>query len=145
MELILFTFASHADMDPIDNAFFSDIILEDFCDSENSEEFENNGNEKENKRKITAVQSEKLISVMDGRTDHISKGKMKSDEKTLGMLREWDNLAQELNVLGPPHHTSSEWRRIWTKMKYNKKRKSSEVLCNRNQNKKVKRKSHFVL
>lgn len=148
MEGILFTFDSHThvDMDPIDNAFFDDIIVEDYGDSENSEEFENNGNGKENKKKITKVQSKKLISTMDGRIDHISKGKMKADEKTIRMLREWDELTQELNVLGPPHHTSSEWRRMWTKMKYNKKRKSSTgVLCYRNQNKKVKRKSTFCL
>lgn len=34
---------------------------------------------------------------MDGRFDHISKGKMKADEKTIRMLREWDELTQELN------------------------------------------------
>lgn len=134
-------------MDPIENAFFDDIIIfEDNYDTDNSEEIKNDGNGKENKKKITTKQSEKLVSAMDGWTDHISKGKMKSDDKTVQLLREWDELTQQLNVLGPPHHTSSEWRRIWTKMKSNKKRKiSTGILCNRDENKKVKRKSTFCL
>lgn len=101
---------------------------------------------KKTEKKITKVQSEKLISSVKGRTDHISKGKMRLDEKTIRLLREYDELTHELNVLGPPHHTSSERRRIWTKIKSNKKLKSSKgVLCNRNENKKVKRKSTFCL
>lgn len=129
-------------MDPIDNAFFDDVISENYSESENSEEFELNINEKENRKKITTAQSVKLFSTMNGWTNQISKGKMKSDQQTIQLLRDWDELAQELNVLGPPHHTSSEWRRIWTKMKSNKKRKSlTGVLYNRNENKKAKRKS----
>lgn len=43
------------------------------------------------------------------------------DKKTYESL--WDNLAAQLNDIGPPDHTTSEWKRIWSVHKYNKKRK----------------------
>lgn len=35
----------------------------------------------------------------------------------------WDQLAEELNEMGPPTRTSCEWRRVWSVFKYNRKRK----------------------
>lgn len=60
---------------------------------------------------------------MDGRSDHISKGKMKSDARTKELLDEWEQLSEKLNKIGQPYHTSSKWRRIWTKVKSNRKRR----------------------
>lgn len=37
----------------------------------------------------------------------------------------WNILADELNGIGPPTHTNTEWRRVWTDHKYNRKRKQS--------------------
>lgn len=39
----------------------------------------------------------------------------------------WDELAQKLNVIGPPYHTIFEWKRIWSEHKYNKKRKRVDI------------------
>ncbi len=77
---------------------------------------------------------------MDDRTDNITKGKTKSDEETKRLLKEWDELTMELNSLGPTCHTSLKWRRIWTKIKSNRKRKSGEVsgVSCREESKKVK-------
>lgn len=135
-------------MDVNDNAFFDEIICVDYgnSDSESSEELEENVNGKENNKKITLAQSKKLILTMDCRTDNIDKGKMKSDERTKKLLDEWDQLTLELNSLGPPCHKSSKWRRIWTKMKSNKKRKNEQpsVLRSQDDNKKVKCKSIVI-
>lgn len=43
------------------------------------------------------------------------------DKTTYDLL--WENLAANLNDIGPPDHTVSEWRRIWSVHKHNKKRK----------------------
>lgn len=37
--------------------------------------------------------------------------------------RLWENLTVQLNCIGPPSHSNSGWRRVWTTYKYNKKRK----------------------
>lgn len=56
------------------------------------------------------------------------------DKATFDLL--WDNLAAKLNYIGPPDHTTSEWRRIWSVHKYKNKRKrledsdSLETECN---------------
>ncbi|XP_037042277.1 uncharacterized protein LOC119078684 [Bradysia coprophila] len=43
------------------------------------------------------------------------------DKTTYDML--WNDLAAKLNDVGPPAHTTSAWRRIWSLQKYNNKRK----------------------
>lgn len=35
----------------------------------------------------------------------------------------WDKLSVDINKLGPPMHTSSEWKRIWSTHKYNKRKR----------------------
>lgn len=37
--------------------------------------------------------------------------------------RLWDDLTVQLNCIGPPNHSNSGWRRVWSTYKYNKKRK----------------------
>lgn len=43
------------------------------------------------------------------------------EPKTIDNL--WINLSDKLNDIGPPVHTITEWKRVWTDHKYNKKRK----------------------
>lgn len=35
----------------------------------------------------------------------------------------WQNLADELNVIGPPYYDVSGWQKKWSEHNYNKKRK----------------------
>lgn len=37
----------------------------------------------------------------------------------------WENLAAQLNDIGPPEHTSIEWKKNWSEHKYNKRRSRS--------------------
>lgn len=39
----------------------------------------------------------------------------------------WENLAIELNVIGPPIRTALQWRRVWSIYKYNSKRSESKI------------------
>lgn len=117
------------------NAFFNDIICEDYSESENEE---NNADGKENRTKITVAQSNKLITTMAEWKEHILKGSMKLDVKQK-LLDQWEKLTPVLNSLGPPTHTSLKWRRIWTKLKSRRKH-GAPVLCSQSVNKKVKRK-----
>lgn len=43
------------------------------------------------------------------------------DKTTYDLL--WEVLAANLNDIGPPDHTASKWRRIWSAHKNNMKRK----------------------
>lgn len=49
-------------------------------------------------------------------------------KETFGQL--WVNLVEKLNDIGPPEHTETEWRKIWSAHKYykNRKRHSSTSL-----------------
>lgn len=38
----------------------------------------------------------------------------------------WDQLSTHLNTLGPPTHSTSEWRRVWSKYKYSKSKQSEQ-------------------
>lgn len=40
----------------------------------------------------------------------------------------WEELSAELNQIGPPFHSSIDWRRVWTDFKSNQKRKGHEVI-----------------
>lgn len=127
VDVILFRFSStRIGMDCVKNEFFEEVIVS--SDSVHSKENGNNRDNKVNKKRINTVQIKMLLSGMDGRSEAISKGKTKTDEKTIKLLSEWNELTKELNYLGPPHHTSEEWRRIWSKMKYNKKKTTSTTV-----------------
>lgn len=70
--------------------------------------------------RTTDVQLDKIISFMTTHSD-FAKGSTKlDDEQTLA----WEKLTEELNAMGPPHHSSKEWRTVWSRYKGNKKRKS---------------------
>lgn len=43
------------------------------------------------------------------------------DKNTYNLL--WDDLAAKLNDIGPPAHSMTEWKRIWTVHKHYIKRK----------------------
>lgn len=92
-------------------------------ESDNDEESESRLTENRHKKIVTPAQVKTLISAMDGRSNNISKGKMKSDPRTKELLEKWEELSEILNKLGPPYHQSTKWRRIWTKVKSNRKRR----------------------
>ncbi|XP_037025835.1 uncharacterized protein LOC119067143 [Bradysia coprophila] len=109
------------------------------CESDENDSHQNADHSKENTKKITAGQIEMLTLNMEGRSDGFTKGKMKSSAGADKLLAEWDRLANDLNAIGPPKHPTSKWRRIWTKMKSRKnKRTSSSALRTLNDNKKGK-------
>lgn len=87
-----------------ENAFFDDIIEYDCEVNKRS-------------RKITSVQCEKLKCFMDVNPD-FTKGKTSQNQ-----LHSWEKLCDELNAIGPPHHSSLVWRRVWTDFKASQKRK----------------------
>lgn len=88
----------------------------------------------ENKKKATPAQCRKLFLFMNGRMD-FTKGKMKPTEDTTNFLQEFNKFTSELNAIGPPCYSSSEWRRVWTRMKSRKKIASTSVLRRRDDNK----------
>lgn len=107
--------------------FFYEIIYVDkgYSDSESDDESEPRvNNTKDNAKKITTAQIEILNLKMRGRSDGFTKGKIKLTEKSQALLEEWNELTSQLNTLGPPQHTTSKWRRIWTKMKSRKNKRS---------------------
>lgn len=53
----------------------------------------------------------------------------------------WAQLSDELNQIGPPYRSTSEWRRIWTVNKYNKRKRSEDASVEPNQAKNRKRSS----
>lgn len=110
----------------LEDEFFDNIIYVDkgFSESESDEKSKEQAeSSKENIKKITRVQCKKLFSSMDGRPG-FPKGKMKSNEETEKLLKDWEQLSSELNAMGPPQHSVSKWRRIWTKMKSKKKKET---------------------
>lgn len=97
-------------------------------------------NLKENKKNVTPAQIVKLFSFMNGRAG-FTKGKMKHTEETTKLFDEWEKLTSELNTMGPPCHSSSKWRRVWTRLKSKKKMKispSSSVLRSQDDNRRIK-------
>lgn len=66
---------------------------------------------------------EKIISFMSMNQD-FTKGSTKSEDH---QILAWENLTVELNAMGPPQHSSKEWRTVWSRFKGNKKRKSNVI------------------
>lgn len=45
---------------------------------------------------------------------------------TITYNQRWDETTVKLNVMGPPQHSSIEWKRVWSERKYNRKRKRTD-------------------
>lgn len=106
------------------------------CDSDEDESEVTAQTIKSNK-KITTAQTRIMLSRMEGRFDGLAKGKTKSTVEQAKMLDEWNVLSSELNAIGPPQHSTSKWRRVWTKMKSRRNKQSPSVLLTRGENKSV--------
>lgn len=88
--------------------------------------------------KVTDQQLDKILVFMRGRKEFIlayrdTNSLLKIVDHNEGLIEKstrnllWQNLAIELNDIGPPDHTVAEWKKIWSQ---NKKRKlSSSSLC----------------
>lgn len=51
-------------------------------------------------------------------------------EETFGKLmfgQLWEKLADELNKIGPPNRSVSEWRRYWRTSKFSKRKQSEKI------------------
>lgn len=73
-------------------------------------------------KKASDEQIDYMFSFMEERPD-FPKGKMKLTEANKKLIADWEELCQELNKLGPAKYTNSEWRKVWTNVKANKKRR----------------------
>ncbi|KAJ6642619.1 hypothetical protein Bhyg_07572 [Pseudolycoriella hygida] len=105
------------------NIFSSSI---DLIDLDQFEILEDDSTESKKRKRTSDEQLSKIIAFMEEYPD-FGKGSTKSDnDKTLA----WECLVAELNALGPPQHTSREWRTVWSRYKGNKKRKSVEIKSN---------------
>lgn len=71
------------------------------------------------RKRTTPEQFDKLISFMQTHPD-FTKGTSKADEE---QEIAWNVFTDELNEIGPPVHSSKEWRTVWSQYKANKKRK----------------------
>lgn len=114
------------------DALFEDIIEVDYV-GESDDNNSNKENEKYVKRlKAKKKQIKKLEAFMAGKFEfnrwilklhwyaNVEHGES-SIEKDKFKER-WRNLIRELNDLGPPTFTDSEWKLKWSQHKYNKKR-----------------------
>lgn len=83
---------------------------------------EDNDSYKKIKRssKTTPLQYQKLQEFMQTHMD-FTRGKA-DDSQILA----WEELSAELNQIGPPFHSSIDWRRVWTDFKSNQKRKGHD-------------------
>lgn len=67
-------------------------------------------------KKTTESQKEMLFTFMHCRPD-FPVGRLKDNEETKTILKEFDGLVTELNAIGPPVHSANEWRKIWSEFK----------------------------
>lgn len=98
-----------------DNGFYNDIIE---YEADNPEGSFNCSAEKRKKRssKTKPLQYRKLQFFMQNHPD-FTKGKANPTQ-----LSDWEKLCVELNAIGPPQHSSIDWRRVWTDFKASHKR-----------------------
>lgn len=68
--------------------------------------------------KTTEAQMDKILAFMQSHPD-FTKGRSIENEM---LTKDWDRLTEDLNNMGPPIHTSNEWRKVWSDSKGNKKR-----------------------
>lgn len=94
------------------------MYVDDGCSTED------NYSHKKLKRssKTTPLQYQKLKEFMQTHMD-FTRGKA-DDSQTLA----WEDLSAELNRIGPPFHSSIDWRRVWTDFKSNQKKKGHEAM-----------------
>lgn len=78
-------------------------VDESNSDSNNDDKFESSA-KKTRSTKTTGRQFQKIISFVE---DYSKRGKKLCS-------KEWNHLTDQLNAIGPPFHTSDEWRKIWT-------------------------------
>ncbi|XP_055902899.1 uncharacterized protein LOC129939055 [Eupeodes corollae] len=73
--------------------------------------------------KITKpAQFERLIDVLQQKPE-LARGKGQFGSTKRTQDEEWENIAVQLNIIGPPSRTAKEWQRVWIHYKGNLKRK----------------------
>lgn len=106
-----------------ENEHFNTIMY----DSDGADSADDNDSDKKKKRssKTTKPQIHKIQMFMQKYPD-FTKGKADKNQ-TLA----WGKLSEELNAIGPPYHSSLDWRVVWTNFKANRKRKEpTEIAVN---------------
>lgn len=115
-------FGDLGDMDDWENSKESDdapkqklLIGDEGGDCKNGNK-SNESTDGSGKRKRTLPgQIKKIVTFMQTHTD-FNKGTAKANEV---LERAWENLASELNAMGPPVHSSKQWRSVWSQFKAN--------------------------
>ncbi|XP_041786709.1 uncharacterized protein LOC121601989 [Anopheles merus] len=82
------------------------------------------GTPKDQKRssvqRASKIQQQKLLDIME-QNPEVARGTAKNSQTSF-----WDDLAIQLNALGPPSKSGKEWLRAWIEKKYITKRKITE-------------------
>ncbi|XP_037048872.1 uncharacterized protein LOC119083287 isoform X2 [Bradysia coprophila] len=105
-----------------DHSEFDEEYLDEDSETEYTQEAsqthtrESNSCGKNRQARTSPAQIQKLADFMN------NKGKQPDSDEALRILTD------ELNAIGPPIRTTAQWRRTWSIMKYNNKRKRRAVL-----------------